>query len=85
MGFENYGSTNHCAEGLVWVLSEEAEKSSYKVLKEQGEGPQQARLQRHISWETRGNQDTKRMYQGRSLAYSHYVVGVEKYEMRLLQ
>lgn len=39
--FENYGSTNHCAEGLVWVLSEEAEKSSYKVLKEQGEGPQQ--------------------------------------------
>lgn len=45
----------------------------------------QARLQRHISWETRGNQDTKRMYQGRSLAYSHYVVGVEKYEMRLLQ
>lgn len=27
--------------GLVWVLSEEVEKSSYKVLKEQGEGPQQ--------------------------------------------
>lgn len=44
----------------------------------------QARLQRHISWETRGNRDTKRTYWGRSLAYSHYVVGVEEKEMNLL-
>lgn len=44
----------------------------------------QTRLQRHISWETRGNRDIKRTYQGRSLAYSHYVAGVEGYEMRLL-
>lgn len=38
---EDYGSTNQWRGGLACVLSEEVQKSSYKVLKEHREGSQQ--------------------------------------------
>lgn len=44
----------------------------------------QAWLQKHIGQEKRGNWDPKRTYQGRSMAYFHDALDVEKSEICLL-